>query len=53
MSEHEDDAPACGAPCPPDAACEACDSYWNRMRHDGYWVDGTGWTDKGMQEMTK
>lgn len=37
----------CGNPCPPDNACDACIEYWHRMRIDGYWRDGEGWTNKG------
>jgi hypothetical protein len=29
------------------------DEYWQRMRDEGFWKDGTGWTDKGMREMMK
>ena len=43
----------CEKPCAPDVACEECVGYWERMRHEGYWNDGQGWTDKGMREMMK
>jgi hypothetical protein len=51
----EDDEAAieCESPCAPDAACEECIVYWARMRDEGYWKDGSGWTDKGMKEMLK
>ena len=40
----------CGNPCPPDDACENCQEFWDRMRAEGYWVDGEGWTEKARQE---
>ena len=43
----------CGNPCPPDNACEDCQEYWDRMRNEGYWVDGEGWTEKARQEWNK
>jgi len=43
----------CGNPCPPDNACEDCQEYWDRMRAEGYWVDGEGWTEKARQEWNK
>lgn len=48
-----EDIEECGCPCPPDIPCQGCAEYWDRMRHEGYWKDATGWTDKGMREMTK
>lgn len=27
--------------------------YWHRMRDEGFWVDGKGWTDKMFKEMCK
>lgn len=44
---------ACGEPCHPDAGCEYCESYWQRMRDDGLWVDGVGWTDKAVKSWSK
>ena len=48
-----EDEPQCGKPCKPQAACEECEGYWHRMRAEGYWVDGAGWTEKGWREFTK
>lgn len=53
-----DTAQACGnlecrQPCEPDSGCEECEGYWSRMRAEGYWKDGAGWTNKGMREMLK
>ena len=42
---------ACDKPCAPDAGCEECTGYWDRMRSEGYWKDGEGWTARGMREM--
>jgi hypothetical protein len=42
----------CGHPCSPDAPCDECASYWQRMVEEGYW-DGHRWTDKGWEEITK
>jgi hypothetical protein len=42
----------CGSPCPPSAACEECDPYWQRMRDEGFWADGR-WTEKGMRETVR
>jgi len=39
----------CGKPCPPDHPCEECEEYWDRMRREGYWVDGEGWTEKALK----
>lgn len=44
---------ACGKPCAPDTCCEECTGYWDRMRSEGYWKDGEGWTARGMREMMK
>ena len=43
----------CLRPCPPDAACPECQDFWQRCRDNGLWVDGEGWTSKGVQEFTK
>lgn len=43
----------CQKPCSPDAPCEYCEAYWDRMRKMGYWKDDTGWTDKGFAEFIK
>lgn len=45
---------SCGHPCAPNKPCSAeCSAYWDRMRREGFWKDGTGWTPKGMGEMMK
>jgi len=49
MSEEQE----CRKPCPPDDACEECQSYWHRMRAEGFWIDGKGWTDKAAREWMK
>lgn len=36
--------------------CSVCAEYWDRMRDEGFWVDGKGWTDKareGVEQMNK
>ena len=43
----------CRKPCPPDEACEECAGYWERMRSEGFWIDGQGWTDKAVREWNK
>ena len=43
----------CRKPCPPDDVCEECESYWHRMRVEGFWVDGEGWTEKAQREWMK
>ena len=43
----------CGNPCPPNNPCEECESYWDRMREEGFWVDGDGWTEKARTEWNK
>ena len=50
MSEDNNE---CGNPCSPDSPCEDCEGYWERMRHEGYWVDGEGWTEKAEEEWKK
>ena len=50
---NSEDEGECRRPCSPEVACEECSNYWDRMRAEGYWKDGSGWTDKGMQEMLK
>jgi hypothetical protein len=37
----------CGNPCSPYAPCGKCCDYWSRMRDEGLWVDGKGWTNLG------
>lgn len=43
----------CQKPCPPQHSCLSCQAYWQRMKDDGYWEDGKGWTDKALKEMRK
>lgn len=43
----------CGEPCDPKDPCDICAGYWQRMRQEGYWVDGKGWTEKGWREICK
>lgn len=49
----EDAEEECGMPCSPVSPCEECESHWIRMREEGFWVDGQGWSDKAMKEMTE
>ena len=52
--EDAQDDPAHQDPmCPPDEACAACQEYWDRMRAEGFWIDGHGWTEKARQEWNK
>ena len=52
--EVQDESDPCGHPCPSSSPCSAeCSDYWDRMRHEGFWQDVTGWTDKGIREMLK
>ena len=39
----------CGNPCSPNAPCDECFGYWYRMRHEGLWIDGKGWTAKAFK----
>jgi hypothetical protein len=49
MCEEEE----CQGPCPPDDPCPECEAYWTRMRKEGFWVDGRGWTDRAVREMVR
>ena len=54
--EQEEFEKPCDDPCSPyydDGQCEHCAMYWQRMRDEGFWVDGRGWTDKAMREWSK
>ena len=51
IAEHACDE--CGKPCSPYAGCDECEAYWNRMRKNGFWVDGQGWTDLAIREAMK
>lgn len=55
MDEHttNEQESSCGQPCSPDRACDECCEYWDRMRREGFWDDKSGWTNKGMKEMTR
>lgn len=44
---------ACSKPYNPDNPCDKCQNYWDRMRAEGYWVDGEGWTEKAREEWNK
>lgn len=41
----------CGPTSP--FSCDECRAYWDRMRAEGLWVDGKGWTDKAKREWNK
>jgi len=43
----------CNKPCHPEHPCEECVSYWDRMRSEGFWVDGKGWTETANREWSK
>ena len=47
------DEEPCGKPCDVEHACSECVIYWQRMRDEGLWIDGSGWTDRGLKEMLK
>jgi hypothetical protein len=49
----EEDELDCRKPCDPNVGCGVCADYWARMRRQGFWKDGVGWTEAGMREMTK
>ena len=40
----------CGEPCSPYDPCPECEAYWQRMRDEGFWKDGEGWTEKAQKE---
>lgn len=50
---NEDLTEQCSKPCSPDSACDECVEYWDRMRREGCWIDGEGWTDKAVKEWSK
>ena len=52
-AETVDPVDSCQQPCHPNAGCPICADYWNVMRRKGLWVDGEGWTRKGLFEMMK
>ncbi len=43
----------CKKPCPTQQPCLSCQAYWQKMREEGYWEDGRGWTNKALKEMQK
>ncbi len=49
----EDSDGTCSNPCDATEPCSVCEPYWDRMRSEGLWVDGRGWTDKALQEWKK
>jgi len=44
---------SCEKPCHPDSGCPICAEYWDRMRHEEFWKDGSGWTEKARREWVK
>ena len=48
-----DEGDECRRPCPPEDAREECEGYWHRMRAEGFWIDGKGWTEKAAREWMK
>ena len=53
MKESDITDDECGQPCDPKDDCEECCEYWDRMRREGFWVDGEGWTNKAVREWSK
>lgn len=56
MANDEDieEESTCGRPCDPQAPCDECDEYWQRMMHEGYWDNRRRqWTDKGWASITR
>ena len=50
----EDEETACRKPCDPNAGCEECAEYWERMIREGFWnMERHEWTSKGWREITK
>lgn len=43
----------CQEPCDPAERRDCCAGYWQRMRDEGLWVDGKGWTDKGWRDIIR
>lgn len=41
----------CGNPCDAASPCDACEAYWERMRSEGLWRDGIGWSDAAISSM--
>lgn len=39
----------CKLPCDADSPCNECSGYWARMRNEGLWVDGVGWSDSAIR----
>jgi hypothetical protein len=38
----------CALPCDANSPCDECSGYWARMRNEGLWQDGVGWTDAAL-----
>lgn len=38
----------CALPCDANSPCDECSGYWTRMRNEGLWQDGVGWTDAAL-----
>lgn len=36
-----------------DECCDECRAHWDRLRSEGLWIDGLGWTDKARREWNK
>ena len=44
----------CGQPCDPDADCDECANYWQRMVREGLWdARRHRWTEKGWRSITR
>jgi hypothetical protein len=39
----------CKLPCDANNACDECSPYWTRMRNEGLWIDGVGWSDNAIR----
>ena len=53
MTKDKDLTEQCSGPCSPDSGCDGCVEYWDRMRSEGFCVDGKGWTGKAGKEWLK
>ena len=53
-NEKQDEEFNCGEPCSPNAPCDECDNYWQRMVNEGLWdMEQHRWTDKGWALITR
>lgn len=39
----------CKLPCDANSPCEECSPYWTRMRTEGLWIDGVGWSESAIR----